>query len=79
MNGDQEVKIVIVGGGKVAAHLVSLLTAEFEHKITIIEMRRETSMYLVQTVWIFVSSTVMVKQISYLEVAAVDQADLLAV
>jgi len=39
-------KIVIVGGGKVAAHLVSLLTAEFEHKITIIEMRRETSMYL---------------------------------
>ena len=52
-----------------------LLTAEFEHKITIIEMRRETSMYLADS-RIFVSSTV-ISDIHVLEVAAVDQADLL--
>ena len=52
-------KIVIVGGGKVAAHLVSLLTAEFEHKITIIEMRRRDKHVSSRQFWIFVSSTVM--------------------
>lgn len=41
--------IVIVGGGKVAAHLITLLAEEAEHHICVVERRRETSMHMADT------------------------------
>lgn len=39
-------KIIIVGGGKVAAHLVNLLSAEGHHELIVIEDRSETGFKL---------------------------------